>query len=251
MRTTRRRFLTLAGGALASVAVTPSLLRLTSQGAFAQAIPGSPAFTGNATTSVVGPVSLNAGVTVVRAQFEGATNFAAVLALPQPGAGPAGPYVTDSYLPIFNQTGAFKGAAVALPSVPGDYFLTTSAAGAFKLSVEQPLPETITPVQQTVFSGKGLDASPYFMLPDGISQISMQSTNPQQVATLYHLDDLGGEALVAGVQGFDTTHGSTLFDFRDPTNQGTFPLSLPDDGPYLLSVWNDINDQSTWTISFA
>ena len=254
---TRRQFLTRAGGAAAGLVLAPTLLRLSSKTASAQAIPGSPTFSGNTTTSVAGPFPLNAGLTVVRVQFNGTTNFHAELVLPQPGADPTGPYVADSYFPLFDQIGAFKGAGAAVVGTPGTYLLTIGSAGAFQGSVEQPLPETVTPVQQTSFSGKGQAVTPYFMLPDGISQVSMQASAPPQapvlqlIAALYHLDDLGGEAIVGGVQGTDPVRGSTLFDFRDPANQPSFPISLPDDGPYVLAVWNDSIDQSTWTISFA
>ena len=115
------------------------------------------------------------------------------------------------------------------------------------MSVEQPLPENVTPTQQTSFSGKGPDVTPYFLLPAGISQISMQTSSAFLIGTLYHIDDLGGSAVEAGVQGPD----GNIFDFRDPSNQATVPISLPDGGPYVFAVKNDINNQSTWTISFA
>ena len=252
MRTTRRQFLALAGAGVASLMATPALLRLGDVEVFAQAIPGAPTFRGDATTTSLGPVTLNAGVTVVRAQFNGATNFAAALIQPEPGQGPSGLPVTGGYFALFNQLGPFRGAAVALAGVPGSYFLTTSSSGAFQVSVEQPLPETVSPVQQTSFSAKGQDVSPYFTLPDGISQISMQAAAPPGpplalVAYLYHLDDLGGEAIAAGVGGLN----NTIFDFRDANNQPSFPISLPDSGPYILAVANDINDQNTWTITFS
>ena len=252
---TRRQFLTRAGGAAAGLVLAPTLLRLSSKTASAQAIPGSPTFSGNTTTSVAGPFPLNAGLTVVRVQFNGTTNFHAELVLPQPGADPTGPYVADSYFPLFDQIGAFKGAGAAVVGTPGNYLLTIGSAGAFQGSVEQPLPETVTPVQQTSFSGKGQDVSPYFTLPDGISQISCQTAAPQLVVFLYHLDDLGGEPVLAGVQGFDTVGGSSIFDFRDPSNQPSFPLSPPDSGPYLLYATNVFDNtpasQTTWTISFS
>ena len=248
MRTTRRKFLTFAGGTAAGLVLAPRLPRLGALPASAQAIPGAPAFTGNVSTTSLGPVSLNAGVTVVRAQFNGTTNFSASMILPQPGTRPsdAAP-ATGGFFALFNQIGAFKGAAAALVGVPGSYYFQIGSTGAFQLSVEQPLPESVTPAQQTSFTGKGPDVTPYFTLPAGISQISMQTSSKFLVATLYHLDDLGGSPLVAGVQG----HDGSIFDFRDPSNQPVVPITLADGGPYVFAVTNDINSQSTWSVSFA
>src|SRR5947209_18045375 len=84
MNTTRRRFLTLTGGAALSAIAAPRLLQLSSRTAHAQAIPGAPTFRGAAGMSIVGPVSLNAGITVVRAQHNGSDTFSVTLFLPSP-----------------------------------------------------------------------------------------------------------------------------------------------------------------------
>jgi len=247
VRSTRRGFLEAAGATLAGLAATPFVLGLADTRLSAQAIAGAATYTGDATTTSLGPSPLNAGVTVVRAQFNGTGDFAANLIQPQPGQGPTGLPVTGGYFALFNQLGTFSGGAIALIGVPGQYYLQTSSSGAFRLSVEQPTPETVAPVQQTSFSGKGITVSPYFTLPGSVSQISMQTTSKMQVAALYHIDDLGGSAISAGLRG----QYSSIFDFRDPGNQPSFPISLPDGGPYILAVLNDVQDQDAWTINFA
>lgn len=249
MPTTRRRLLCLAGGTALAALAAPARIFGGVSPVRAQLIPGSPTFTGTAgDNQVVGPVTLSTGVTVVRAQFNGTTNFAANLILPSPGTRPTDAYpATGGFFGLLNQIGAFTGGAVALVSVPGDYYLVVSSAGAYKISVEQPLPETVSPVQQTSFSGSGTAVSPYFTLPDGITTITMQTADPAAVAALYHLDDLGGEAIVAGVQGSN----GTLFDFRDPTNQPTVALTLPDAGPYVLAVGHAAPGRLPWTVAFA
>src|SRR5579875_3156471 len=84
--TTRRRFLTLAGGTALGVVAGPRLLRLGPTGVHAQAIPGAPTFKGAAGNSqIVGPVSLGAGVTVLRAQHNGTANFVVSLFVPADG----------------------------------------------------------------------------------------------------------------------------------------------------------------------
>jgi hypothetical protein len=251
MQTTRRQFLTHAGGATASLALLPLLAQIGRPPADAQAIAGAQTFTGTATTTSLGPVSLNAGLTVMRVQFNGTGHFSVSMIQPGPGQGPSGLPVTGGYYAFQNSVGPYKGAAVALVTVPGGYYLQPNADGAFQLTIEQPLPETVTPVQQTSFSGKGPDVSAYFTLPTSVSQISCQTSAKQLVAYLYHLDDLGGSPVVAGLQG----PGGTIFDYRDPANQTTASLSLPDAGPYLLAITNvvpnDPANQNTWTVSFA
>jgi hypothetical protein len=244
----RRRFLALAGGLSAGFVLAPNTLQPGVRRAQAQLIPGSPTFQGAAGTSYPGPITLNPGVTVVRAQYNGTANFAASMILPEPGSSPADQNpASGGFFGLFDQIGAFQGGTAVLVGSPGAWYLEVSSTAAWRISVEQPLPETVQPVAQTTFSGKGVNVSPYFMLPDGISQISMQTVSPFLVAYLFHLDDLGGSAIVAGVQGYD----SSIFDFRDPNNQPSFPVSLPDDGPYVLAVTNDIDGQSAWTVSFA
>ncbi len=247
MPTTRREFLRAGVAAVAALAISTEVARRGAPPLLAQAMGGVQSFSGNATTTALGPVSLNAGLVVVRVQFNGTTNFSSALIQPEPGQGPTGLPVTDGYFALFNQLGAFKGAAASLIIVPGSYYLQVGSTGAFQLSIEQPLPATVTPVQQTSFSGKGVNVSPYFTLPSTVAQVAMQSSNQQLVATLYHLDDLGGSPIVAGVQGAD----GELFDFRDSANQPSFPLSLPDSGPYLLAVANDVDDQASWRVSFS
>src|SRR5205823_211867 len=99
---------------------------------------------------------------------------------------------------------------------------------------EQPLPETVATVQQTVFSGRGKDVTSYFTLPDGLSSLSVQTSNQQLRGWLYHLDDLGGAPLPDGINVYD----GRFFDFTFPGNQSSYPVSLPDSGPYLLVVDN-------------
>lgn len=251
MRTNRRQFLRLGGGIALGAIVAPGLSQFGGYGVGAQPISGSPTFKGGAGKSVQGPVSLNAGVTVVRAQHNGAGNFSVTIFLPMPSTpGESLQQVadnvdyTDSSL-IFDEIGAFKGAAVALTGVPGDHFMAVNSSGAFQLSVEQPLPETVTPVQQTDFSGKGKHVTPYFTLPPGISTLSVQTTSTNFRAWLWHLDDLGGAPVAGGANGYD----GRFFDFTVPESQTAYAVSLPDAGPYLISTDN-VSPTDTWTFTF-
>lgn len=250
MHTTRRRFLAL-GGVAAGLLATPRLLRLGATAAHAQPIPGAPSFRGAAGKTVVGPVTLNAGVTVLRAQHNGTQNFVVNLAIPNAGYSPQDAFdqaeTTDNSL-VYDIIGSYKGGAAALATQNADYYLAVTASGAWQIAVEQPLPENVTPVQQTSFSLKGQDVTPYFALPGGITQITLDA--PQGATLqgyLYHIDDLGGSAVQAGYGGYD----GRIFDFTLPDNPNNYPVSLPDAGPYLFYVTNDIENSTPWTVSFA
>jgi hypothetical protein len=82
--------------------------------------------------------------------------------------------VTD-YSLVYDIIGSYKGGAVALATAGGIHYPAVNASGAWQIDVEQPIPETVSPVQQTSFSSKGQDVTPYFMLPDGIQQIRLQA----------------------------------------------------------------------------
>ena len=250
MPSTRRRFLTLAGGAALSAAAAPFLRGVTVEAAEAQLIPGAASFKGAAGAAIVGPIALNAGVTVLRAQHNGTQNFSATLFLPAPGETAQQSYDLGDFsdqFGVFNLVGALKAAGVALIVTPGSYYMAVGATGAWQITVEQPLPENVTPSQQTAFSGKGQDISPYVSLPNGISTISVQTASTSMYAWLYHLDDLGGEPVEAGLDVYD----GRIFDFTFPGNTPSVPITLPDNGPYLLAVSNTLTNDEAWTITFS
>lgn len=251
MDLTRRRFLAMSGGVAAGLVAAPRLLRLGATAVQAQPIPGAPSFRGAAGNSVVGPVTLNAGVTVLRAQHNGTGNFVVNLAIPNAGYAPQDAFnqaqTTDNSL-VYDIIGSYKGGAAALAAQNADYYLAVTASGAWQIAVEQPLPETVAPVEQTSFSLKGQDVTPYFTLPDGISQITLDAPQGAPLrAWLYHVDDLGGSAVQAGLMGYQ----GVVFDFSIPDNPNSYPISLPDAGPYVFYVTNDIQNTSSWTASFA
>jgi|SRR5579859_2582262 len=250
MHTTRRRFLSLAGGTALGLAIAPRSLRLRAAIVRAQVLPGAPSFKGAAGTTMVGPVALTAGIAVLRAQHNGSDNFGATLFLPAAGEAAQQSYdlgdFSDSF-GVFNLIGAVKPAGVALIATPGSYYLMVGATGAWQISVEQPLPENVSPVQQVSFSGKGQDVSPYFTLPNGLSTISVQTASNSLYAWLYHLDDLGGEPVEAGIDVYD----GRIFDFTFPGNVPSVPITLPDSGPYLIAVANTLTNSDAWTITLS
>lgn len=260
VRTNRRAFLTAAGGALLAEAAAATPLLRAARSVRAQVIPGAPSFKGAAGQGmIVGPVPLGAGVTVLRAQHNGSGNFTVELFVPAPGetamqSNTLADY-SDTFL-AFDLIGAVKPATAVLTTEPADHYLAVTASGAWQISVEQPLPELISPALKTSFNGRGTDVSPYFVLPPTISSISVSTTSNALRAWLYNIDDLGGEAIQAGVISYD----SRIFDFTDPSNATSFPIALPvpvdengvpqNSGPYVLAV-NNLGNLEQWTISFA
>ncbi len=250
MVNTRRQFLRLAGTAALGASIGSSLLRLQAGSAEAQPIPGGPTLRGTAGRTVAGPVSLAAGLVVLRGQHNGTGGFYANLFLSTSGDPPETEYELaefDETSIVYDLTGPVKCGAAALLGIPGDHYLAVLASGAWQASFEQPLPGNVSPVQQSSFTGKGQDISPYFTLPDGITTITATTTNQSAEIWLYHLDDLGGAPVQAGLQLRD----GSIFDFSRSANQGSYPISLPDSGPYLLFVQLHGASTDPWTVTFS
>jgi hypothetical protein len=243
----RRQFLTIAGGVTLG-ALTASKFLGAAVGVQAQAIPGAQSFQGAAGKSVPGPAALNAGMAVLRAQHNGTGNFTVTLFLPNPAETPAqsaeDATYTDSSL-SYDEIGMYKGGAVAMIGTPGAHYLAVNSSGAFSIGIEQPLPSNVSPAQQTTFSGKGKDVSPYFTLPSSVSSLSVQTSSSSFRGWLYHVDSLGGGPVQGGINVYD----GRFFDFTFPGNQTSYPVSLPDSGPYLLATDN-LKPTDTWTFTF-
>jgi hypothetical protein len=186
----------------------------------------------------------------VHEEHNGTANFGVTVILPAAGETAPQSYELSDFSDFavpFNLIGAVKSAGVVMTTTPGDHYLIVSATGAWQLSVEQPLPETVTPVTQMTFSGKGQDVSPYFTVPEGITTISVQTASHLLYGWLYHLDDLGGEPVMAGIAFSD----GRIFDFTFPGNMTSASITLPDSGPYLIAVANTLTNSDAWTITLS
>ncbi len=101
---------------------------------------------------VLGPVALRAGLVVLRARHGGSHVFFVDLATAQPGQSPLTDY--DFSRNLVNAAAPYDGATATLLPQDGDYFVIVSATGTFALSLEQPTPENVTPVETRTFSGE-------------------------------------------------------------------------------------------------
>lgn len=221
------------------------------QGTAAQAQDGSgtlsppvATFKGSEKT-VLGPFDLHAGLVVVHGRSNGTGNFAVWLVRPAPGEDVTQSY-GDRYL-LVDAVGRYQGAAAALADVDGTYYLEVSmASGAYELTVEQPMPETVTPVDQRTFTGRAQQVTPVFSLPAGTYTINLDSGAYAVRVRFYRLDDLGGGAVVSDMTGY---YGDELFDTTIPPGYTSVTVNLPDDGLYVLYVNAEGTGPLDWTVS--
>lgn len=204
-----------------------------------------------------GPVSLHAGLVIVRGRSNGSGNFTASLVTQDPGATVSNSY-NNRYLMI-DAVGSYNGAAAALLQQDGNYYLdVTQASGPYQLTVEQPSPETVQPVNQTSFNGKGQQVSSPFTLPPGSYTVTAQADSSALRVRLYSIDDLGGAAIVSPSTGY---YGDELIDTTIPPGllsvpvtidaAGTNPDGTPINGTFLLYVNPEGTGSGTWSVSAA
>jgi hypothetical protein len=224
MASSRRAFLAMLGGA--GAVLLPSLNPLIER-VFAQSAP-----TGGAM------VSLKAGLAVIQVQYNSTGHLSAVLTPPatQPG---------QTAVSLFERDGPFK-ASAALIAGAGNYYAQITAPQPCELLFQQPVPETVAATQQTTLSGRGKDVSTYFTLPSSIQALSVQTSSTRLQAWLYHLDDAGGEAIQGGAGG----PGSRFFDLAASGAATSYPVTLPDSGPYLIAVENVLPNDA-WSFLFS
>jgi hypothetical protein len=207
------------------------------------------------TKGTQGPVSLHAGLAIVRARSNGTGNFTVSLATQDPGATVANSY-NNRYLMV-DSVGAYNGAAAALLTQDGSYFFdVTQASGPYQLSVEQPSPSTAQPVNQTSFSGKGQQVTSAFTLQPGTYTISAQNDSSTLRVRLYSIDDLGGGAVVSPDTGY---YGDELIDSTIPPGLMSVSITVPSagvdvngnpiPGTYIFYVDPEGTGPGNWKIS--
>lgn len=195
--------------------------------------------------AVLGPFDLHAGLTVIRARSNGTANFVVYLVMPAPGED-----VTQSYgnrYLFIDAVGAYDGAAADIAKHDGSYYLEVSqASGAYQLTVSQPMPDTVTPVNQQSFDGHGQQVTPVFALPAGSHTVTAQADAYALRVRMYRLDDLGGGPVVSGATGY---YGDELIDTTIPPGYTSVTVDLPADGLYVLYVNAEGTESLNWTVS--
>jgi hypothetical protein len=202
-----------------------------------------------------GPVTLHAGLAIVRARSNGTSNFTVSLVTQDPGATVSSSY-NNRYLMI-DSVGAYNGAAGTLLKQDGSYYFdVTQASGPFQLTVEQPTPETVQPVNQAGFSGKGQQVTSYFTLAPGSYTVTATNDSTTLKVRMYALDDLGGSAVVSPSTGF---YGDELMDSTIPPGSlsvpitvnalGTNPDGTPIPGVFVFYMDPEGTGPGNWTVS--
>jgi hypothetical protein len=202
-----------------------------------------------------GPVSLHAGLAIVRARSNGAGNFTVSLVTQDPGATVANSY-NNRYLMV-DSVGTYNGAAAALLTQDWSYFFDiTQAGGPYQLSVEQPSPSSVQPVNQTSFTGKGQQVTSAFNLPPGNYTVTAQNDSSSLRVRMYFVDGLGGGAVVSPDTGY---YGDELIDSTIPPGLMSVSITVPSagidangnpiPGTYIFYVDPEGTGPGNWKIS--
>jgi hypothetical protein len=187
---------------------------------------------------VLGPVHLRAGLLVLHARHGGTANVAVVVVLPEPGKSPEDSCCSNYHM--INAIGRYDGATAEILAEEGDYYLLLSASGAYELILEQPLPGTVTPVAQRMFTGQYQQVTPVIELPAGPVRISATSPGDGGFALwMYRLDDLGGAAVA-------NTYDGRLIDVYGSYDD-TITVDLPRAGLYFFRV-SAAPEDARWTV---
>lgn len=205
------------------------------------------------TTGVLGPLPLHAGLTIIHGRNNGTSNWAADLISQDPTKvsvtqDPQNGF--EDYQSLFNLIGTFNGSiAVMVPANDNYYIWVTLASGAYQFSVDQPIPETVTPVNQSSFSGKQQQVTPVFNMVAGTYTISASSTSTSLRVYMYEIDDLGGY-VVQPVNGSDSPDGRVLdLNASSASTSGSVQVSLTDNSPYVIYVDAEGAGTANWTLS--
>jgi hypothetical protein len=203
----RRRWLALATGLVAAVALGTGLVALRGVGGGdGDGAPGgsgaasSPeadaaetgevaSFRGYANGAVqLGPVELETGLVVLRARHPGGGNFIVELILPKPGVDISQGY--DMAATLINEIGQYNGGAATSLRKGGAYLLRVDARSSYEITVEQPSRAPAATAGQRTFSGQGQQVTPIFTLPGG--RITVRMTHEGKGSFQVWLYDLEG-----------------------------------------------------------
>jgi hypothetical protein len=195
--------------------------------------------------AVLGPVPLHAGLVVLRVRHGGSSTFGVDLATAQPGRSPLTEY--DFTRNLINTLAPYDGATATLLPTDGDYFVIVGATGTFALTLEQPLPDNVTPVEARSFSGDAGQVTPVFALPAGTYTIHVTSAATARLfAWLYRVDDLGGGVV------FESADGRFLQETAGPFDRSV-TLTLRRGGLFLISLeagsYQPAHDPPTWSLA--
>lgn len=160
-------------------------------------------FRGNAdgrASVVLGPTALHAGLVVVRARATSASIFSVELASAPAGLSPLTDY--DFSRLVINSGLRYDGAVATLLPKDNDYYVVVSVSGAYVITLEQPDPTNVAPVETRRFTSVADDVTPVFALPAGTYTIHITSAATARLfASFFQVDDLGGSPVFESYDG--------------------------------------------------
>jgi hypothetical protein len=200
---------------------------------------------------IVGCVQLHAGLVIAHVKSNGAQTFDVDLRTQDPAGKPLSqdPNAYKTYYQLYSVDGRVDGSAAVMLKTDATYFLSVNrASGPYEFSFEQPTPATVSPVNQTSFTGKAQQVTPVFRLPAGPMTVNVQSDSFALKAWLYQIDDLGGGAVPPAAEP-DASAGMLLSVTGGAPSTGTISVVIPSDGLYLFYIYPIGVGSTAWTAS--
>jgi hypothetical protein len=200
---------------------------------------------------IVGCVQLHAGLVIAHVKSNGAQTFDVDLRTQDPAGKPLSqdPNAYKSYYQLYSVDGRVDGAAAVMLKTDDTYYLGVNAAsGPYEFTFEQPTPLSVTPVNQTSFTGKAQQVTPVFRLSAGTMTVNVQSDSFNLKLWLYQIDDLGGGA-VPPAAAPDASKGTLLDVTGGAPSQGSVSVVVPSDGLYLFYVNPGGVGSLAWSVS--
>jgi hypothetical protein len=202
---------------------------------------------------VAGCVQLHAGVVVVHTRYNGSGFFSADLQTQDPAASrplSQDPSAYKNSYQLYNSSGRIAGAAAMMVPSDNTYYLSVDASGPYEFTFEQPTPATVTAVNQTSFTGKAQDVTPYFHLPAGPMTVNVQTDSTALQFWLYGVDDLGGGAVPAATDP-NTFDGRLVSAGPEgPPISRSINVVIPADGIYFFyAIAYGSSGSFSWTAS--
>lgn len=200
---------------------------------------------------IVGCVQLHAGLVIAHVKSNGTQTFDVDLRTQDPNGKPLSqdPNAYKEYYQLYSVDGRVEGSAAVMLRTDDTYYLGVNrASGPYEFTFEQPTPATVSPVNQTSFSGKAQQVTPVFRLPAGPMTVNVQSDSFYLRLWLYQIDDLGGGA-VPPAAAPDASKGTLVDVTGGAPSQGSVGVVIPSDGLYLFYVFPGGVGSLAWNVS--
>jgi hypothetical protein len=200
---------------------------------------------------IVGCVQLHAGLVIAHVKSNGAQTFDVDIRTQDPAGKPLSqdPNAYKDYYQLYSVDGRVDGSAAVMLKSDDTYYLAINrASGPYEFTFEQPTPNSVSPVNQTSFTGKAQQVTPFFRLPAGPVTINVTSDSFSLRLWLYQIDDLGGGAVPPAAQP-DASKGTLLDVTGGAPSQGNVGVVIPADGLYFFYVYPGGVGSTAWSVA--